>query len=198
MLMLKDDLLKEEFENCKVCGNLKKLDSSCLMQKGNTPFIIIGESPANDGWIISKKAFYNKDGKLQASGKVLSKLLTIWNTKIEDINFTECCKCVIQDRKMLERCANNCKYFLYKQLENLTNCNIIISLGLLSTQIFLDEKITKFSDFVGKVFKINIGEKEFKLIPIYHPSPVNPKSYKDNVPIFEMLKKILEDSSRKT
>ena len=28
----------------------------------------------------------------------------------------------------------------------------------------------------------------YKLIPIYHPSPLNPKGYKDNVSIFEKLK----------
>ena len=29
----------------------------------------------------------------------------------------------------------------------------------------------------------------YKLIPIYHPSPLNPKGYKENIPIFEKLKK---------
>ena len=55
-----------------------------------TPFVIIGESPAKDGWIISKRAFYNKDCKLQASGKVLEKLLNNINyvmLKLKQVKF---------------------------------------------------------------------------------------------------------------
>ena len=187
----------KEFEECKACGDFQKLDSSCLMQKGRVPLIIIGESPAKDGWVVSKRAFYNKDGKLQASGKVLSRLLAILNMKIEDINFTECCKCVIQDRKILDKCSSNCKHFLYKQLEDLSWCDIIITLGLHPTQTLLNKKIDRFSDYVGKVFSITIGNKEFQLVPIYHPSPVNPMGYKDNVPIFKMIKTMLESNSMK-
>lgn len=192
MERFKDNSLIKEFEGCKACGDFQKLDSSCLMQKGRVPLIIIGESPAKDGWVVSKRAFYNKDGKLQASGKVLSKLLAILKMEIEDINFTECCKCVIQDRKILDKCSSNCRHFLYKQLKNLSWCDIIITLGLHPTQILLNKKIGRFSDYVGKVYNITIGNKEFKLIPIYHPSPVNPKGYKDNVPIFEMINKIIK------
>ncbi len=184
-------LLKEEFEDCKLCGNLQKLDYDCMLQKGRTPFIIIGESPAKDGWIESHKAFYNKNGKLQGSGRILSKLLAILNINIDDINFTECCKCVIQDRKALDLCSNNCKHFLFKQLDGLVDCDIIITLGLHPTQILLNKKIARFSDFVGRVFNIEINSKKFKLIPIYHPSPVNPKGYKNNVAIFEMINDML-------
>ena len=28
----------------------------------------------------------------------------------------------------------------------------------------------------------------YKILPIYHPSPISPKSYKGNVPIFEKLR----------
>lgn len=189
-----DGLLIEEFNKCKVCGDLLKLDASCLLQHGNTPFVIIGESPAKDGWIISKKAFYNKDGKLQASGKVLSKLLAIIDYKIEDIYFTECCKCVIEDRKILAKCAVNCRALLYRQLENI-DCDLILTMGLYPSQILLNKKIAKFADYVGKIFNIKIGQKSFKLIPIYHPSPLNPKGYKDNVPIFRNIKRIIDEGN---
>lgn len=182
--------IKNKIESCCLCGNLPKLKDA-FMQIGKTRFIIIGESPAKDGWIESKKAFYNTAGKLQASGKVLEKLLNNIGLKIEDIYFTECCKCIIEDRHLLENCSNNCKSILYEQLKTIP-CDIILTMGLHPTQTLLDTKINKFADFVGKEFSLNIDNKSFKLIPIYHPSPLNPKGYKFNVPIFEYIKQIIE------
>ena len=63
----------EKIKNCKLCGKLPKLIENSV-QIGNTPFIIIGESPAKDGWIESGQAFYNSKQKLQGSGRVLEKL----------------------------------------------------------------------------------------------------------------------------
>ena len=77
---------------------------------------------------------------------------------------------------------------LIEQL-NSVPCDIILTMGLHPTQALLKTKIKKFADYVGKEFYISLGIKEYKLIPIYHPSPLNPKGYKDNVPIFENIKK---------
>lgn len=179
-------------ENCTLCGVLPKLIET-PMQVGTTPFIIIGESPAKDGWIQSKRAFYNCAGKLQGSGRVLEKLLHIVGYKIEDIYFTECCKCIVDDRKKLFLCSKNCLPILLEQLQNLP-CNIILPMGVHPTQALLQIKINKFSDFVGKEFDLMLGSKRFKVIPIYHPSPLNPKGYKDNIPIFEKIGEILKSS----
>lgn len=176
------DKIKNEIETCHLCGNLPKL-TDVYMQTGKTRFIVIGESPSKDGWIASKKAFYNTSRKLQGSGRVLEKLLNNIGLKIEDIYFTECCKCIIEDRNSLERCSNNCKPILDKQLE-LIPCDIILTMGLHPTQALLGEKINKFADYVGKEFELNINGKIFKLIPIYHPSPRNPKGYKGQCPNF--------------
>ena len=56
------------------------------------------------------------------------------------------------------------------------------------TPDFLHTKIKKFADYVGKEFDVILGNREYKLIPIYHPSPLNPKGYKNNVPIFNKIK----------
>lgn len=183
------DEIKNEIENCHLCGQLPKL-TDVFMQTGKTRFIIIGESPAKDGWIESKKAFYNTSGKLQGSGRVLEKLLNNIGLKIEDIYFTECCKCIIENRNELERCSNNCKSILHKQLESIP-CDIILTMGLHPTQALLGKKIKKFADYVGKEFELVVNGKVFKLVPIYHPSPLNPKGYKGNVPIFEQLKQMI-------
>lgn len=180
--------LKNEIKNCSLCGKLQKLE--VFVQAGTTPFIIIGESPAKDGWIVSRKAFYNKDGKLQSSGKILEKLLNGIDIKIDDIYFTECCKCIVEDRKLLERCSQNCLPFLFRQLNKLP-CKILVPMGLFPTQALLGIKIKKFADYVGKEFEIEINDKKYKVLPIYHPSPLNPKGYKDNLPILKKLQKML-------
>lgn len=182
------DNIQQDIMRCSLCGNLPKLED-VNMQRGKTKFIIIGESPAKDGWIQSKKAFYNDSGKLQASGRVLEKLLNDIGLTVEDIYFTECCKCIIEDRAKLEKCSNNCKPILYKQLEAIP-CNVIITMGLHPTQALLNKKIKKFADYVGKEFDLEVNCRKYKLIPIYHPSPLNPKGYKGNVEIFKHIQQI--------
>lgn len=181
--------VEEKIKNCLLCGNLPKLVENSI-QYGKTKFIIIGESPAKDGWIESKRAFYNTAGKLQGSGRILEKLLNNIGLSISDIYFTECCKCIIEDRKNLERCSVNCMPILIEQLNNLP-CDVIVTMGLHPTQAILQTKIKKFADYVGRKFDVVLGGKKYTLIPIYHPSPLNPKGYKDNVPIFESLKESL-------
>lgn len=181
--------LCEKIKNCKLCGELPKLIENNI-QVGTTPFIIIGENPAKDGWIESKRAFYNTKGKLQASGRVLEKLLNNIGFSINDIYFTECCKCIIEDRNKLENCSKNCMPILLEQLND-TPCKIILTMGLHPTQALLNKKIQKYSNYVGKEFDFEINGRKFLLLPIYHPSPLNPKGYKENVPIFEKLKSII-------
>ena len=180
--------VQQKINSCCLCNTNEKLTENSV-QIGTTPFIIIGESPAKDGWITSKKAFYNTAGKLQGSGRVMEKLLNNIGLSISDIYFTECCKCIIEDRKNLELCSANCLPFLIEQL-NLLPCKIIITMGLHPTQALLGIKIKKFADYVGQEFEIKLGTKTYTLIPIYHPSPLNPKGYKDNLPIFDKIQTI--------
>lgn len=179
----------EKIKNCELCGKLPKLIEDSV-QIGKTPFIIIGESPAKDGWIESGRAFYNTKQKLQGSGRILEKLLNLIDLSIPDIYFTECCKCIIEDRKNLEKCSKNCMPILIEQLNSLP-CNIILTMGMHPTQAIMNTKIDKFASVVGKTFNIALGNKDYILIPIYHPSPLNPKGFKENVPIFEKLKELL-------
>ena len=179
--------IEKKIASCNLCGDFQKLVTNSL-QLGRTKFIIIGESPAKDGWIESKKAFYNTSGKLQATGRILEKLLNNVGLCIEDIYFTEACKCIVDNRKNLSKFSKNCMPILVSQL-NALPCKIILTMGLETTQALLCVKIKKFADCVGKKFDIILGNKKYLLIPIYHPSPLNPKGYKENVPIFENLKK---------
>jgi uracil-DNA glycosylase len=64
-------------------------------------------------------------------------------------------------------------------------------MGMHPTQALLGEKVERFADYVGREFAITLGRKNYTLIPIYHPSPLNPKGYKDNLPIFEKIKNMI-------
>lgn len=43
----------------------------------------------------------------------------------------------------------------------------------------------------GKVYEKNILGKNVLIIPIYHPSPINPKGYKNNLLIFEKIRELI-------
>jgi len=180
------DKIEEKIRQCNLCGELQKLDCNTI-KYGNSNILIIGESPAKDGWINSKRAFYNTNNKLQATGRVLDKLLALINLSIDDINFTECCKCLIADRKNLPKCAENCKPILFKQISE-SKCDYILPMGVFVTQTLLGIKVLKMKDYVGKKFYIDFLGKTKTVIPIYHTSPLNPLSYKGNEDIFNSLK----------
>lgn len=112
----------------------------------------------------------------------MQKLLNIINLKLSDTYFLEAIKCYPKDRKYLNKCGKNCKNFLIKQLE-IIKPKVVLSLGDAATKTILQVKYKKFSEIVGKEFYVD----GIKIIPIYHPSPISPLSYKGNIPIFEKL-----------
>lgn len=116
----------------------------------------------------------------------MQKLLNIIDIKLEDTYFLEAIKCYPKDRKYLSKCGNNCKEFLLKQLLTI-NPKIVLSLGDAATKTILDIKYKNFSEVVGKIYEIN----GIKVIPIYHPSPISPKSYTGNIEIFDMINNII-------
>ena len=128
-------------------------------------------------------AWYDINHKLLPSGIVLQKLLDEINLKIEDTYFLEAIKCYPKDRKYLNKCSKNCKKFLFQQLE-VIRPKIVLSLGDSATKSILNIKYKKFSDVVGKKFEVN----GYKVIPIYHLSPISPMSYKGNIDIFKSIK----------
>lgn len=183
-LKIKLCLIDEKIHNCNMCLEMiEKFPNSKTVSFGKQKdIVILGEAPANNGWRKSGIAWYDTNHKLLPSGVVLQKLLNLINLTIEDTFFLEAIKCYPLDRKYLNKCGNNCKKFLFMQLEEI-NPKVILSLGDSATKTILDFKYKKFSDVVGKVFDVN----GFKVIPIYHPSPISPLSYKGNEEIFKNL-----------
>lgn len=174
-----------EIHNCNLCDKMiEKFPNSKTVSIGTpSDIVILGEAPANNGWRKSGVAWYDTNHKLLPSGVILQKLLNEIGLTIEDTYFLEAIKCYPKDRKYLNKCSINCKKYLIKQLD-IIKPKIVLSLGDAATRSILDFKYNNFKDVVGKTFNLN----GYKVIPIYHPSPISPMSYKGNIEIFKRLK----------
>lgn len=186
MTSLKD--IDVEIHNCSLCDGLvdKFPDLPTLYLGKDNDILLIGEAPANNGWRKSGMLWRDTTGKMLPSGVVLQRLFDIIDRKVLDTSFLEAVKCYPLDRKNLKVCSINCKQYMMKQI-SIINPKIIITLGEFPTRTLLDFKFKKFSDVVGNIYDIN----DYKILPIYHPSPISPVSYKGNLPIFEKLKRYL-------
>jgi len=170
-------LLKEKH----FCNNISTYDYNFMLQKGRgwkSKILFVGESPSSGGWIVSGKAFYNTENKLVPSGIKINKLFEKFNLKIEDCSFTELCKCFVNgNREKIKSCCSKCWPLFLKQL-NIIKPKIIIILGKKTLDIFNENNRSNFemgifSDWCIKNHKVFI-------LPIFHPSPINPRSYKLN------------------
>ena len=180
--------IDKEIHSCNKCLDMveKFPDSKTVSIGMDNRIVILGEAPANNGWRKSGVAWYDVNHKLLPSGVVMQKLHDIVNIKLGDIYFLEAIKCYPVDRKYLKKCSGNCRSFLFRQLE-VIKPKVVLALGDAATKSVLDIKYSKFSEVVGRRFIVN----DMVIIPIYHPSPISPKSYSGNVPIFEELGDLL-------
>ena len=175
----------QEVFDCKSCDKLVDKfpnDTTVFIGKDND-IVLVGEAPANNGWRKSHKLWRDVSGKVLPSGVVLQKLFDIIDRDIFETTFLESVKCYPLERKNLKTCSKNCKNIMLEQLKIL-NPKLIITLGEFPTRNLLDFKFDKFADIVGNIYEIN----GYKILPIYHPSPISPKSYTGNIPIFEKLR----------
>ena len=177
----------EEVFNCKSCDKLvdKFLNNTTVFIGKDNDIVLVGEAPANNGWRKSHKLWKDVNGKVLPSGVVLQKLFDIIDRDIFETTFLESVKCYPLERKNLRTCSKNCKNIMLEQLKIL-NPKLIITLGEFPSRNLLDFKFDKFAEVVGNIYEVN----GYKVLPIYHPSPISPKSYSGNVPIFEKLKNI--------
>lgn len=186
------ETIDSNVNSCKLCeGLVEKFPNAKTVYLGkDNDILLIGEAPANNGWRKSGMLWRDINGKMLPSGVVLQKLFDIIGRQVLDTTFLEAVKCYPIDRKNLNTCSLNCKKYMLKQID-IIKPKIIITLGEFPTRSLLDFKFKKFSDVVGKIYDF----KEYKILPIYHPSPISPKSLKGNLPIFEELKKYVKISN---
>ncbi len=171
------------------CQNPSSFPLEKFHQKGTGKgkhILIVGESPAENGWRKSSKAFYNPDGKILPTGKRLNQLLSYLNLSIEKCGFTELAKCFVgKNRKILDKCSKGCWPIFLKQLKTI-DYKLIIILGVKTLEIF--NKLCGVELKTGTLSKVKIDSKYYFILPIYHPSPINPHNQKRNQIIFESLK----------
>ena len=192
-ILISLDSIDKKILTCSKCYNLvEKFNHHTSVYYGtNNKLLIVGEAPANNGWRKSGKCWYDVNGKLTGSGKTMSKLLTILNLKLEDVSFIEAIKCYPLSRNNLSVCKNNCYSYLENQIRIL-NPKVILTLGDTATRSLIKNiSYNNFSEVVGKELSVSIDNSLYTVIPIYHPSPISPKGYKDNVPIFERIKELI-------
>lgn len=190
---MKEELTRidELVSTCQKCENLVEKfpnDNTYYLGVDNS-IVLVGEAPANNGWRKSHQLWKDINGKVLPSGVVLQKLFDIINRDIFETTFIEAIKCYPLNRKDIKTCSFNCQNIMWSQLK-VFNPKIIIALGEAPTRILLGFKFTKFSDVVGKMY----DKDGYKILPIYHPSPISPKSLKGNIPIFQELKEYLENN----
>lgn len=181
--------IDNEVKTCNACGDLvEHFPNSKTVSLGKTSIMIIGEAPANNGWRKSGVAWYDINGKILPSGSILKKLLSVIDVELEDTYFVEAIKCYPKSRASLKTCNKNCRKYLINQIEAIKP-KIILTLGDQATRAVLNLEYKNFKEIVGNIYDIN----SYKVIPIYHPSPVSPMSYKGNLPIMKSLKEEINE-----
>lgn len=167
------------------CLDTSSFDPEKFLQRGSgvgEKVLIIGESPAENGWRKSGKACYSPEGKLLPTGVRLNELLVPLGLSVETCGFTELAKCFVgKDRHHLDACAKNCWPIFEKQL-TLVNPQLLILLGVKTLGIW--NSLTGTEVVVGEISKVPIGGKNYYLLPIFHPSPINPFGRAKNEAIF--------------
>lgn len=150
--------------------------------------LFVGESPSPKGW-YEGYACRNKKGNLLPSGKRLNELLEIFGTSVDECGFAELCQRVVNERKMLRsRAIKDWPEFLRSL--HFSRCKLVVLLGAHTTEIFseLSEKLLA----MGEIHTVKIGEKEYRVLPLYHPSPINPKNASRNRLIVAQNRKFIE------
>ncbi|MDQ3236302.1 MAG: uracil-DNA glycosylase family protein [Actinomycetota bacterium] len=147
--------------------------------------LVVGESPARDGWRESGRAFYNVEGKPIRSHKNLNELLTNIGLTVEECGFTELVKCYVgKDRRLLRECGHRCWPVFKRQLEK-RNFRFLLLLGAKTLEIFNREADTELR--VGELTTVEVSDSRYSVLPIYHPSPINPNNHPNNCAIFNEL-----------
>ncbi len=170
-----------------VCHEIKTFPLDKFHQLGagkGEGLLIVGESPAPNGWILSGKACYRPDGKILPTGKRLNELLEPFDLSVENCGFTELSKCFVSKRTELESCGKKCWPIFLEQIRG-RKYKLLVILGVQTTSIL--SKILDKELVVGEIADIEFDGRLYKIFPIFHPSPVNPTGHAKNKILFKNL-----------
>ena len=174
------------------CDSIDEMGLDFFLQSGQgkgKKILVIGESPALNGRIESGRAFYTKSGKIVPSGKRFNELRAGLGVTIEEVGFTELCKCVLgKERNLLTSCGGKSWGHLARQIESVQP-GLIVILGAHTLEIF--------NGLSGQTYQTGVMGHfgNATLLGIYHPSPIHPKSHERNKEIMarnhERLREII-------
>ncbi|MBP7211926.1 uracil-DNA glycosylase [bacterium] len=157
--------LKLECENCTQC-ELSKTRNNVVFSDGNpetAKIILIGEAPGENE-DLQGKPFVGRAGKL-----LNEFLLNAGIDRQRDLYIINTVKCRPPKNRvpsLQEKSA--CEHFLFEQID-LINPSIILLCGATAMKSFLDKKLA-ISKVRGNIFEIEVKNKKYKAMPIFHPS----------------------------
>lgn len=175
------NLSKIKFEclNCKDCI-LYTSKTNTVFSDGNenAKIMLIGEAPGENEDLQGKPF-------VGIAGKILDKYLE--KAKIsrkKDLYITNIVKCrPPQNRKPKAYEKKSCFKYLKEQILTISP-EVIILCGGTALETFF--KGLKISDVHGNVLNINIENKSFKCVPIYHPSPLCRVPNKEDITVNDL------------
>lgn len=174
------------------CTSVESYPLDKFFQKGTgkgTSVLIVGESPAPNGWRLSGKACYTKEGKLLPTGSRLNEYLSPFDLSVETCGFTELVKCFVgKNRHQLGSCAKATWPIFIRQLAKF-HPKLVIILGVKTTQIL--NRLVNGNLRPGTIEEMNLDGNSYRILPLYHPSPINPTGHQKNRQIFATLSKKL-------
>lgn len=181
------DGITDDVNICIKCEATEKFAHGSGIHFGSfCPVLFIGESPARNGWRVTGAAWKSSNGKTIPSGNVLNKLLVDFGADVCDIPFVEAIKCFQHERERLPTALANCSSILSRQIRLLRPV-VIVPLGEKAAYGVLGGGFKRLSEIAGKVIHSHSYGHAASIIPAYHPSPISPKGYKDNIEIFNVI-----------
>ena len=146
----------------------------------NSQIVLVGLAPGLHG--------ANKTGvpfTSDYSGEIIRKILS--KLKLDDIFITNAVKCYPKNNKPSTIVINNCKMHTKRELSNLSNLRVIITLGSIAYYQILklyniEHKLNKFKH--GQ--SINLNAKTI-LIASYHCSKLNFNTHRINLMMLEKI-----------
>ena len=166
--MNKEKLLNELKTNCMSCQNceLGSTRHNIVFSDGNpntAKAILIGEAPGENE-DLTGTPFVGRAGKLL--NEFLEKVGINREKDLYIINTVKCRP--PKNRVPTNQEKEECSKYLYKQIE-IINPKILIFCGATALQSFYKDKI-QISKIRGQWLEITVNNKQYKAIPIFHPS----------------------------
>ncbi len=152
--------------------------------------LIVGQSPASNGWRETGVAFHTRDEGTLPTGENLDELLRLLDLSLEECAYTDLVKCYRgknsrgKDRGVRKSCVRGCWPIFEQQLDT-GDFGLLILLGQVVLDAFIDE--TQWPLFRGRLSSVVLSGAQYEVLPIYHTLHRYQGSARENLRTFEKL-----------